>query len=196
MNRLLQGDVGSGKTVIAAFAMYIAYLNKYQSALMAPTEILAQQHFKTLTAFLEPFGINVGLATSSIKLDKDQKYDAIVGTHALVAKSINFDTLGFIAIDEQQRFGVEQRGILREKGVNPHLLTMTATPIPRTVALTLYGELDVTYLTDMPKGRKTIKTWLTPNDKRDDAYTWIRQEITNNKSQVFFICSFIDRVRK
>ncbi len=192
MNRLLQGDVGSGKTVVAAMGMYVAYLNGYQSALMAPTEILAQQHFKTLSSFLEPFGLTIGLATSSSKLKKDEKFDAIVGTHALVAKSINFETLGFIAIDEQQRFGVEQRGILREKGTNPHLLTMTATPIPRTVALTLYGELDVTYLTDMPKGRKPIKTWLVPNEKRDGAYNWIREEITNNKSQVFITCPFIE----
>ncbi len=193
MNRLLQGDVGSGKTVVAAAGIYSAFLNNYQSALMAPTEILAQQHFKTLSEFLTPFSIKVGLATSSTKLEKNQRYDVIVGTHTLVAKMIDFARLGFVIIDEQQRFGVEQRGILREKGENPHVLTMTATPIPRTIALTLYGELDSSYLIDMPKGRKSIKTWLVPNEKRAGAYQWIEKEIQNNNSQVFIICPFIEQ---
>lgn len=192
MNRLLQGDVGSGKTVVAAAAIFLTSKNGYQSAIMAPTEILAQQHYATLRNLLEPFGINVGLATSSSKLEKGKSYDLVVGTHALVAKSVNFQNLGFVAIDEQQRFGVEQRGILREKGENPHLLTMTATPIPRTVALTLYGELDVSYLTEMPKGRKLIKTWLVPAEKREGAYHWIRKQITETDSQVFIICPFIE----
>lgn len=217
MNRLLQGDVGSGKTVVAAAAMYVVAKNGYQSAMMAPTEILAQQHFATLKQLLVPHGLKVGLATSSHKLKSaalkgtnDQRkgatthdrkipsdkgssmYDVIVGTHALVEKTINFHKLGFVAIDEQQRFGVEQRGILREKGENPHLLTMTATPIPRTLALTLYGELDVSYLTDMPKGRKLVKTWLVPSAKRDKAYDWIRKQIKNFDSQVFIICPFVE----
>ncbi|HVZ58770.1 MAG TPA: ATP-dependent DNA helicase RecG [Patescibacteria group bacterium] len=192
MNRLLQGDVGSGKTVIAAIGCYIAYLNGFQSALMAPTEILAQQHFSTLGTLLKPFGIQVGLLTSSTKLARSTSYDVVVGTHALVAQNINFTRLAFIAIDEQQRFGVKQRGILREKGSNPHLLTMTATPIPRTVALTLYGELDVSYLTEMPKGRKKIKTWLVPNEKREGAYHWIREQIRLHNSQAFIICPFIE----
>ncbi len=193
MNRLLQGDVGSGKTVVAAAGIYAAFLNHYQSALMAPTEILAQQHFKTLSQFLAPFSIKVGLATSSTKLEKNKKYDVYVGTHALVAKAVDFTKLGFVVIDEQQRFGVEQRSILREKGENPHVLTMTATPIPRTIALTLYGELDSSYLTDMPKGRKSIKTWLVPNEKREGAYQWIEKEIIEKKSQVFIICPFIEQ---
>jgi ATP-dependent DNA helicase RecG len=193
MNRLLQGDVGSGKTVVAAAGMYAAFLNNFQSALMAPTEILAQQHFKTLSQFLAPFSLTVGLATSSNKLEKNKKYDVYVGTHALVAKAVDFTKLGLVIIDEQQRFGVEQRGILREKGENPHVLTMTATPIPRTIALTLYGELDSSYLTDMPKGRKSIKTWLVPNEKREGAYQWIEEEILKNKSQVFIICPFIEQ---
>jgi len=192
MNRMLQGDVGSGKTVIAATAMYVAFLNGYQSAIMAPTEILAQQHFKTLDTLLTPFGISVGLSTSGTKIDKTIQYDVLVGTHALVAKSINFEKLGFIAIDEQQRFGVAQRGILREKGDNPHVLTMTATPIPRTMALTLYGELDVSYLTEMPKGRKVIKTWLVPEEKRASSYEWMERQIRENDSQIFIICPFIE----
>ena len=193
MNRLLQGDVGSGKTIVAAAGIYASFLNNYQSAIMAPTEILAEQHFQTLSKFLSPFGIEIGLVTSSNKLEKAKKYDVIVGTHALVAKSVNFIKLGFIIIDEQQRFGVSQRGILREKGEDPHLLTMTATPIPRTIALTLYGELDVSYLIEMPKGRKIIKTWLVPNSKRDGAYDWIKKEIKVNKSQIFVICPFIEQ---
>ncbi len=193
MNRLLQGDVGSGKTVVAAAGIYAAFLNKHQSALMAPTEILAQQHFKTLSQFLAPFSLKVGLATSNTKLEKDKKYDVVVGTHALVAKAVDFTKLGFVVIDEQQRFGVEQRGILRDKGKNPHVLTMTATPIPRTIALTLYGELDSSYLIDMPKGRKSIKTWLVPNEKREGAYKWIEKEVITNKSQVFIICPFIEQ---
>jgi len=193
MNRLLQGDVGSGKTVVAAAGIYAAFLNHHQSALMAPTEILAQQHFTTLSQFLAPFSLKVGLATGSTKLEKNKDYDVYVGTHALVAKAVDFTKLGFVVIDEQQRFGVEQRGILRAKGENPHVLTMTATPIPRTIALTLYGELDSSYLTDMPKGRKSIKTWLVPNEKRDGAYTWIEREIVDNKSQVFIICPFIEQ---
>ena len=211
MNRLLQGDVGSGKTVIAALGSFIAYKNGFQSAIMAPTEILAQQHYNTLTSLLSPFGIKVGLVTSSSKYDasgskgKNQKEkkilntkykthdtDVIVGTHALVAAALDFQRLGFIAIDEQQRFGVAQRGILREKGLNPHLLTMTATPIPRTMALTLYGELDASYLTDMPTGRKSVKTWLVPAVKRDGAYDWIHKQINQTHSQVFIICPFIE----
>lgn len=191
MNRLLQGDVGSGKTVIAAMAIYTTALNGFQSAIMAPTEILATQHYKTLKTLLSPFKISVGLATSSIKLDKDISYDVIVGTHALVTKSLTFDRLGFVAIDEQQRFGVSQRAILREKGESPHILTMTATPIPRTMALTLYGELDVSYLTDMPSGRKIIKTWLVPEEKRGPSYEWIKKQIKED-SQIFIICPFIE----
>lgn len=192
MNRLLQGDVGSGKTVVAAIGIYASFLNGYQSVIMAPTEILALQHFKTLSDLLNPFSLKIGLATSGSKIKKDKTYDLIVGTHALVAKSVNFDKIGLVVIDEQQRFGVDQRGTLRQKGDNPHLLTMTATPIPRTIALTLYGELDTSYLTDMPKGRQKVKTWLVPNEKRENAYKWIENEIYQNNSQVFIICPFVE----
>jgi ATP-dependent DNA helicase RecG len=209
MNRLLQGDVGSGKTVVAAIAMFTAYLNGYQSVLMAPTEILAQQHFATISKLLSPFGVKVDLVTGTKKLrikkqesrskkKHDSKfmihdsYDVLIGTHAVLSEKIQFKKLGLIVIDEQQRFGVEQRGTIRQKGKNPHLLTMTATPIPRTVALTLYGDLDLSYLNEMPKGRQIIKTWLVPPEKRDGAYGWIKKEIQENASQIFIICPFIE----
>lgn len=208
MNRLVEGDVGSGKTIIATIAMYFAHLNGFQSVLMAPTEILAQQHYATLSKFLSPLGVRIGLATGSSKyyvsssMYKDKKEthntkymlhdtDILVGTHAVLSEKINFNNLGLVVIDEQQRFGVAQRGIIRQKGKNPHLLTMTATPIPRTIALTLYGDLDLSYLDEMPKGRKPIKTWLVPKIKRNGAYDWIRKQVVQG-DQVFIICPFIE----
>ena len=190
MNRLLQGDVGSGKTVVAAIAMYVAHLNGYQSVLMAPTEILANQHFKTIEKFLSPFGVKVDLVTGSKKLKT--KPDILIGTHAVLAEKIIFKNLGLVIIDEQQRFGVEQRGLIKQKGENPHLLTMTATPIPRTVALTMYGDLDLSYLHEMPTGRKKVKTWVVPPEKRDGAYAWIRKQIKETQSQAFIVCPFIE----
>ncbi len=192
MNRLLQGDVGSGKTVVAAIAMYEASLNGFQSILMAPTEILATQHFSSISKLLEPLGVRVGLITGSKKSPKDQEYDMLIGTHALLSENVTLKNLGLVIIDEQQRFGVEQRGVIRQKGDNPHLLTMTATPIPRTVALTMYGDLDLSYLNEMPHGRKTVKTWLVPPEKRDGAYAWIRKQVTETDSQIFIICPFIE----
>jgi ATP-dependent DNA helicase RecG len=191
MNRLLQGDVGSGKTIVAAIAMYEAHLNGYQSVLMAPTEILATQHYLSIAKLLEQFGVKVELVTGTKKLS-DQTFDILIGTHAVLSDKITFNKLGLIIIDEQQRFGVEQRGIIRQKGDNPHLLTMTATPIPRTVALTMYGDLDLSYLNEMPHGRKKIKTWLVPPEKRNGAYDWIRKQITETDSQIFIICPFIE----
>ncbi len=191
MNRMLQGDVGSGKTVVGAITAYLAFLNGLQTAFMAPTEILAEQHFKTIHDLLAPYGVNVSLQTGSKKA-KNAAFDILVGTHALIAKSVQFKNLGLVIIDEQQRFGVKQRGELRQKGVSPHILVMTATPIPRTVALTMYGDLDVSYLSDMPMGRKIIKTWLVPTEKRQGAYDWIRKQITDTKSQAFIICPFIE----
>ncbi len=207
MNRLLEGDVGSGKTVVAGIAMFLAYLNGFQSAIMAPTEILAQQHFNTISQLLSPFGVIVGLKTgnikykvSSIKKKKNihdteysiQNTDILVGTHALLSKKVSFKNLGLAVIDEQQRFGVEQRAVIRKKGKSPHLLTMTATPIPRTIALTLYGDLDLSFLDEMPRGRKVVKTWLVPKEKREDAYKWITKQIIDSKGQVFIICPFIE----
>lgn len=208
MNRLLEGDVGSGKTIVAAIAMYVASLNNYQSVLMAPTEILAQQHFATISKFLEPFGVKVDLITGSHKSqatnpksqkkkkmdlgDLDFRFDILVGTHAVLSKKINFDNLGLVVIDEQQRFGVGQRALIRAKGKNPHFLTMTATPIPRTIALTMYGDLDLSLLDELPQGRKTIKTWFVPATKREGAYRWIEKELSTTHSQAFIVCPFIE----
>lgn len=207
MNRLLEGDVGSGKTVVAGITMFLAYLNGFQSAIMAPTEILANQHFDTISQLLKPFGVIVALKTGSIKYKVSsikqknnihnteysiQNTDILVGTHAVLSKKIDFKNLGLVVIDEQQRFGVEQRALIRKKGKSPHLLTMTATPIPRTIALTLYGDLDLSILDEMPRGRKTVKTWLIPKEKREDAYKWIAKQIIYTKGQVFVICPFIE----
>lgn len=191
MNRLLEGDVGSGKTVVSAITMFLGHLNGFQSVLMAPTEILAQQHFATISKLLSPFKIKVGFATGNQKT-KIKDFDVMVGTHAVLEKGIAFDRLGLVVIDEQQRFGVEQRSLIRSKGKNPHLLTMTATPIPRTIALTLYGDLDLSILDEMPHGRKQIKTWLVPPEKRTNAYAWIEKQIKETKSQAFLVCPFIE----
>ena len=195
MNRFLQGEVGSGKTVVAALACYLSFLNGYQSLLMAPTEILATQHFKTLSTLFNKTNVKIGLITGAstvnLKLE-NKKYDLIVGTHALISKKIKFKKVGLIIIDEQHRFGVAQRATLKEKGVNPHLLTMTATPIPRTVALTLYGELDLSVINELPKNRISIKSFFIPKNKRNDCYSWIKKEIDTKKSQVFIVCPLIE----
>jgi len=191
MNRLLQGDVGSGKTVVAAVAIFVAYLNRVQSALMAPTEILAHQHFQTLSQLLAPFGLKITLLTGKQK-EIETNFDLIVGTHALIYQKAKFEKLGLVIIDEQHRFGVEQRGKLIEKGGAPHVLTMTATPIPRTIALTLYGDLDLSVLDEMPPGRKVVKTWVVPPQKRQAAYQWIKKQIKETRSQAFIICPLIE----
>ncbi len=207
MNRLLQGDVGSGKTVVSSIAMYAAYLNGFTSVLMAPTEILAEQHYATVQKFLSPFGLKMDLVTRSKKTlqelesGKKKNHDSkflipdshiLVGTHALLSEKIKLENLGLVVIDEQQRFGVEQRGLIKQKGEGVHLLTMTATPIPRTVALTMYGDLDLSYLNEMPVGRKRVKTWFVPPEKRDGAYQWIQKQVKETNSQVFIICPFIE----
>ncbi len=206
MNRLLQGDVGSGKTIVAALTMYMAILNDKQAVIMAPTEILAEQHYKSLSKLFTPLGINVDIITGSTKKiknktlskanneDKNNKTgpNILVGTHALLYNKADFPNAGVVVIDEQHRFGVEQRALMREKGNNPHVLTMTATPIPRTMALTVYADLDVSYLDEMPFGRKPIKTWLVPSEKRQGAYEWIAKQIGETASQAFIICPFIE----
>lgn len=212
MNRLLEGDVGSGKTVVAAIAMYVTLLNGYQTTLMAPTEILAFQHYETISRVLSPLGVKIALATGSRKIgimnnesgikenhnskfmihDSSNEFNIIIGTHVLLSEKINFRNLGLVVIDEQHRFGVEQRAILRQKGINPHLLTLTATPIPRTVALTLYGELDLSYLDQMPPGRKEVKTWVVPAEKRPAAYGWIEKQIRQEGTCAFIICPLIE----
>lgn len=186
MNRLLQGDVGSGKTVVATLAMLATYLNGYQTVLMAPTEILAQQHYETINQLLSPLKIKIGIVTGAIK--DFAGYDILVGTHALLSDKLKLGRLGLAVIDEQHRFGVEQRAKLFAKSANPHILTMTATPIPRTVALTLYGDLDMSVLDEMPIGRKIVKTWVVPPQKRRAAYEWIKKQQT----QTFIICPLIE----
>jgi ATP-dependent DNA helicase RecG len=200
MNRFVQGDVGSGKTVVAAIAAYIAHLNGFQTLYMAPTEILAQQHFLTVSKLFQNYPVKIGLQTGSYKSlkktkkssEKPEKYDILIGTHALLTESVELENVGLVIIDEQHRFGVKQRALLKRKGVNPHLLTMTATPIPRTVALTLYGELDLSVIDEMPKGRLPIKTWVIPKVKREKGYEWIKQQMKDLKTQTFVICPLIE----
>lgn len=192
MNRLLEGDVGSGKTVVAAIGAFTTFLNGFQSVIMAPTQILAQQHYETFKKLFSPFKIRVSLITSSIKKVELGRSDIFIGTHALIHKKISFDKVAFVVIDEQHRFGVEQRAHLIKKSGTPHVLTMTATPIPRTIALTTYGDLDLSVLKEMPKGRHKITTWVVPEVKRLDAYEWTKKQIKGNKSQVFIVCPLIE----
>lgn len=188
MQRLLQGDVGSGKTVVACIMLLSAIENGYQGVLMAPTEILAQQHFNNFVRWLTPFGLSVGLFTGTNgvklrrKLETDLKNGQIniaIGTHALIQNNVEFSNLGAIVIDEQHRFGVKQRSALMTKGQNPQVLTMTATPIPRTLALTTQGDLDFSIIDEMPANRKPIKTYVIKPSQRNQAYKMLRNEITN-----------------
>lgn len=196
MNRLLEGDVGSGKTVVAAIAAFVAFTNGYQSVFMAPTQILAQQHYETLKSHFDKFKLRVSLITSDIKKSDLGRADIFVGTHALIHGKVPFDKVALVVIDEQHRFGVEQRAHLVKKtgkGASaPHVLTMTATPIPRTVALTFYGDLDLSTLDELPKGRQKITTWVVPPQKREGAYDWIKTQITKHQTQVFVICPLIE----
>ncbi len=200
MNRLLQGDVGSGKTVVAGIAARQAASHGYQTALLAPTEILAIQHAKTLDNLLSPFGVTVGLLTGHVKgaarkglyaRIESGEVDVVVGTHAIIQDKVVFHNLGFVVIDEQHRFGVDQRQkLLNKSGVLPHLLAMTATPIPRSLALTVYGELDVSVLNQRPKGRLPIKTQIISPVSRPKAYESIDKQITEGH-QAYVICSLI-----
>jgi len=196
MNRLLEGDVGSGKTVVAAAAAFIAFLNGCQSVIMAPTQILAQQHFDTLNNLLQPFKVRISLITSAITEKDLGRCDIFVGTHSLIHQKINIDKVALVVIDEQHKFGVEQREHLvkkiGKKNISPHVLTMTATPIPRTVALTFYGDLDLSTLNETPEGRQKITTWVVPKEKRDNAYKWIDKNIQKIGSQVFIVCPLIE----
>ena len=211
MNRLVQGEVGSGKTVVAAITAYISHLNGLKTLYMAPTEILAFQHHATFQKLLAPVGINTGLYTGSKKFTKikdlrlktgkknikssitnlQSSPDIIIGTHALLSDKLVADDVGLVIIDEQQRFGVEQRSILRSKAKIPHFLTMTATPIPRTVALTLYGDLDLSIIDELPKGRIPVKTHVVPSKKRKDAYKFIQQRVDAGE-QVYIITPLIE----
>ena len=201
MNRLLQGDVGSGKTVVATIAALETAKAGYQVAFMAPTEILAQQHFREVSKLLKGFGLKVGLLTGAEK-KLSQNTNIVVGTHALIQKGVKFSAKGgsasggknlaLVIVDEQHRFGVEQRAtLLRGTATMPHLLSMTATPIPRTLALTIYGDLDISLLDEMPKGRQKIITRIIPPEERESAYEFIRREVKKGR-QVFVICPRIE----
>ncbi|HET8844128.1 MAG TPA: ATP-dependent DNA helicase RecG [Ktedonobacteraceae bacterium] len=200
MCRLLQGDVGAGKTAVAAATLLIAALNGYQGAIMAPTELLAEQHARSIGAMLEPFGIKTVLLTGSLKtrernlgrasLESGEAMVA-VGTHALIQDDVNFRRLGLVIIDEQHRFGVEQRDALRQKGFHPHMLVMTATPIPRTLALTLYGDLDVSVIDQLPPGRQQIITRWRAGARRNEANYLIAQQVQEGH-QAFIICPLIE----
>ncbi|WP_148549778.1 ATP-dependent DNA helicase RecG [Paraclostridium bifermentans] len=201
MNRLVQGDVGSGKTVVALLALANCVLNGYQGALMAPTEILAEQHFVSLNETLSPFGINVGLLVGSLTKKqkenvlqrvKDNKIDILIGTHALIEDKVEFNNLGIVITDEQHRFGVRQRNKLSEKGYNPDILVMTATPIPRTLALILYGDLDISIIDELPPGRQPIETLAVYKDKREKAYnSLVRSEVQKGR-QVYIVCPLVE----
>ena len=200
MQRLLQGDVGSGKTVVACIMLLAAIENGFQTAIMAPTEILAQQHFNNFIKWLSPYGIRIALFTSSntkklknkIETDlRNGQIDIAVGTHSLIQDNIEFKKLGAIVIDEQHRFGVKQRNSLKDKADVPQMLTMTATPIPRTLALTVHGDLDLTIIDELPKGRKPIKTALISASQRTKAHKLIRDEI-NNGHQAYIVFPLID----
>ena len=200
MCRLLQGDVGSGKTAVAAATLLIAAINGYQGAIMAPTELLAEQHANSISTMLEPFGIHTVLLTGSLRtrertmgratIENGQAMVAI-GTHALIQEDVNFQRLGLVIVDEQHRFGVEQRDALRQKGYHPHMLVMTATPIPRTLALTVYGDLDVSVIDEMPPGRQKIITRWRSGARRDEAYKLIAQQVAEGR-QAFIICPLIE----
>ena len=219
MSRLLQGEVGSGKTVVATAALLMAAANSYQGAFMAPTEILAEQHFTTICQLLSKAGheehgeaylrtysgllshpLTVALLIGDITQARKQELqrqilergiDIVIGTHALIQKGVEFSRLGLAVVDEQHRFGVVQRSALRQKGFNPHVLVMTATPIPRTLALTLYGDLDLSVIDELPPGRQVVKTkWLKP-EQRDSAYAFLRRQVAQGR-QAFIVCPLIE----
>ncbi|MFA6024658.1 MAG: ATP-dependent DNA helicase RecG [Candidatus Gracilibacteria bacterium] len=199
MMRLIQGDVGAGKTVVAAAAIYAMKQAGYQSAIMAPTEILARQHFKTLHRLLGPFEFNVQILTGSSTAAESETVlrqlatgtcDLVVGTHSLIQEGVQFSKLGIAVVDEQHRFGVKQRAVFKNYGT-PHMLNLSATPIPRTLALALYGDQDLSTLDELPPGRQEIITRIVPEDKRKDAYLWISDQVAKGR-QVFVVCPLIE----
>ena len=204
MNRLLQGDVGSGKTVVAAIGLYAAVTAGFQGALMAPTEILAEQHAENLYAWFEPIGVRVALLSGSTKVKArreilarlaDGEIDILIGTHALIQPDVEFKNLGFVITDEQHRFGVEQRRILRDKGENPDVLFMTATPIPRTLAITAFGEMDVSIIDELPAGRKQIETYWMKHEQIGAVLTKMEAELKAGR-QAYVICPLIEESDK
>ncbi len=200
MNRLLQGDVGSGKTAVGAALIYNCVKNGFQSALMAPTEVLAMQHYKTMVKFFEKTDINIALLTGSTPANEKKRIkhslangetQLIIGTHALLQKDVEFKNLGLAITDEQHRFGVNQRGTLSSKGNNPHVLVMSATPIPRTLALIIYGDLDLSILDEMPKGRQKIETFLVNSELRERAYGYIKKHLCDGL-QGYIVCPLVE----
>lgn len=201
MNRLVQGDVGSGKTAVAAAVCYTAVKNGLQCAFMAPTEILAAQHFKTLSELFDGTDLNVGLLTGSVTAAKKRKIyeslkdgsiDIIIGTHALISENVEFKKLGLVITDEQHRFGVAQRSTLIEKGDSPHILVMSATPIPRTLALMIFGDLDISVLDELPPGRQKVETFLIDGSKRQRAYGFLKKHIDNG-NQCYIVCPLVEQ---
>ncbi len=204
MNRLLQGDVGSGKTVVAVAAMMVAVANGYQAAMMAPTEILAEQHYMVLQKMLAPLGIEVELLKGKITAAAKKKVcqriasgevKIVLGTHAIIQEGVEFNRLGLVVIDEQHRFGVLQRAALREKGLNPDVLVMTATPIPRTLALTVYGDLDLSVIDELPPGRKPVRTHWKTGDMRGGVYGAARKLLMEGR-QAYVVCPLIEESEK
>ena len=200
MNRMIQGDVGSGKTLVAAAAAYLCYKNGYQTALMAPTELLARQHYETLNKFLSPLGVSIELMTGSLSSGTREKIasrlsngeiDIITGTHALVYDGSNYKNLGLVITDEQHRFGVNQRAALSQKSNKTHTLVMSATPIPRTLSLILYGDLDVSLIKQLPPNRQEISTYYIDSQKRERAFGFIKQHIDEGR-QAYIVCPLID----
>ena len=205
MSRLVQGDVGSGKTAVAFGAIFLAYQAGYQSAMMAPTEILASQHYENARTVLEPMGVRCRLLTGSTRLKErklilkeiaEQKCDAVFGTHALISNDVEYPRLGLAVTDEQHRFGVNQRSLLQEKGktaesCSPHVLVMSATPIPRTLALILYGDLDISVIDELPAGRIPVRTRIVPESKRLDMYVFLRNQILEGR-QAYIVCPLVE----
>jgi ATP-dependent DNA helicase RecG len=204
MNRLVQGDVGSGKTVVAVVACLAAIQAGYQAALMAPTEVLAEQHYRKLVSWFNLLHLSVELLTGSTRVAKRRQIFSdletgqlplLVGTHALIEDPVRFSRLGLVVIDEQHRFGVQQRARLQQKGDNPHVLTMTATPIPRTLALTLHGDLDVSQIDELPPGRKAIQTNVMTARDRSHAYDLMRREIAQGR-QIYVVLPLVEESEK
>ena len=200
MNRLVQGDVGSGKTLVAAAAAFFAQRNGFQTMVMAPTEVLAAQHCETFRVFLEPLGIRVGLLSGALSAGEKKRVreaaangeiDVLIGTQALIQRSSTMKRLGLAIVDEQHRFGVYQRSELAEKGANPHILAMSATPIPRTLALIIYGDLDVSVINEMPRGRLPVMTYAVDTSFRKRVYAFIRKHISAGK-QAFIVCPLVE----
>lgn len=202
MNRLLHGEVGSGKTVVAAYALYLSSLNKTQGAMMSPTEILAIQTYNNVKKLLSPFGIKVELLTGSTKNKdkiksrlKEGDIDIIIGTHALIEEDIEFNNLSLVIVDEQHRFGVLQRGALVKKGTYPHTLVLSATPIPRTLALSIYGDLDISTIDELPPGRKPVKTIVFPREEKEKAYEFVRERLRDGE-KIYVVCPLIEESEK